>query len=210
MEKPAIGRTSSSIPSHRRFFPELPRPSSLQRIDVPNAATLGVSLANDPPSTRPAPVIASGSASRGCDRTGDALLLAAPHPGSELLMIAPPGTVTSGSRMYIAFEKRGRSALRRTSTPRLPGRRRALRTASGRARDRGVSLSSSPPQDRPGLHRWVPALASDCFQLRARAAHEHRPEAPHLAVGSPARSPDALELFRLLEGGSASGGKRLW
>ena len=26
--------------------------------------------------------------------------------GASLPMIAPPGTVTSGSRMYIAFEKR--------------------------------------------------------------------------------------------------------
>ena len=57
IENPPIGTTISSMPIRARSSRSWSAASALQRIDVPNAATRGVSLTNVPPSSIPAPMI---------------------------------------------------------------------------------------------------------------------------------------------------------
>jgi hypothetical protein len=74
-------------------------------MEVPNAATFGVNLANEPPSSNPEPVIVLriGTPS---EATARVTLCSSPRRirGASLPMIAPEGRVTRGSRVYIAFE----------------------------------------------------------------------------------------------------------
>jgi hypothetical protein len=74
-------------------------PSSLQRIDVPNAASPGRSLTKDPPSRVPVPVIVDRMG-RPAAATSRVSAASSPRRARTAMrpMIAPPGTVTSGSR----------------------------------------------------------------------------------------------------------------
>ena len=95
-----MGTTISSMPSSATASPSWRAPSSLQRIDVPYAATVGRSLTKLPPSTRPVPVIVRRI---GIPAAATARVTSGSSPrriaGAIRPMIAPPGTVSSGSRV---------------------------------------------------------------------------------------------------------------
>ena len=79
-------------------------PSRLQRIEVPSAASPGRSFTNEPPSSVPAPVIVprigipAPASTRVACGSSPRRMRTAIRP-----TIAPPGTDSEGSRVYMAF-----------------------------------------------------------------------------------------------------------
>ena len=100
IEKPPIGTTISSMPIRASSSRSCSEASALQRIEVPNAATFGVSFTNVPPSNMPVPTIVWRI---GIPSAATALVMLASSPrrisGAMRPMTTPPGTDTSGSRV---------------------------------------------------------------------------------------------------------------
>jgi hypothetical protein len=117
-------------------------------MEVPNAATFGVNLANEPPSTNPEPVI----------------------------VLNP--LVLEGTDQPVVLSSYEREIGRLVALP-VP----AL-----------LGIDES-------LHCWIPAVRADPLQLFTRAAQQNRAEPSHLAVRTPPRAPDSLELLWSLEEG---------
>ena len=106
------------MPCSSRMLLNWRYPSTLQRTEVPKNARSGRTLMKLPPSTRPVPVIVPRI---GMPWAATVCVIDCSSPrrmrGARRPMIAPPGIVTSGSRVKTDFVKLGaRSGAMTTST----------------------------------------------------------------------------------------------
>ena len=166
---------------------------------MPSAASPGRSLANEPPSIVAVPVIVAriGSPAAATTRVTSA---SSPRRIRTAIrpMTAPPGTVMSGSRTYIALVKRAAERRRGHDLDAVGLERRdepgVLRLG---ARDVG-RLAPGPVPAAVGIDEraqiLVPGVGADPVQRRPGRAHEHAAQAPDLVRRAPRAAPDGLDL----------------
>ena len=193
IEKPAIGTTSSSTPRLARISRSCSAAAALQRTEVPNAASVGVSLTKEPPSSVPEPTIVAmiGGPSRG-DGARHVRLLAPAHPRCHAADHDTAGDRDQRVADIHRLGERGRQGVEHVDLDTLalehrhePGAgRRAGRGPGGT----GPSNTSGRRVDE-GANRRVPDVAAHNGEGIARRPDEDAAQRADLVVRCPSRRP---------------------